>query len=85
VHTRYYACNSHEIQYRRVYYTLPRVIVPAEFYFYRAAKLDLFLAPMAFSSEGSLMFHTYCDKGPRFINVRSLSKDQIDDKQLAKL
>jgi hypothetical protein len=32
-----------------------------------AANLDLCLALMAFSNEGSFSCHTYCDTGPRFI------------------
>jgi hypothetical protein len=32
----------------------------------RAANLDLCLALTAFSSEGSFMCHTYCDRGPLF-------------------
>ena len=32
-----------------------------------AANLDLCLALMAFSSEGSFSCHTYCDTGPRFM------------------
>jgi hypothetical protein len=39
-----------------------------------AANLDLCLALMAFSSEGSFSCHTYCDTGPRFI--RSHLKDR---------
>jgi hypothetical protein len=33
----------------------------------RAANLDLCLALMAFSSEGSFLCHTYCHKGPQYI------------------
>jgi hypothetical protein len=40
----------------------------------RTANLDLCLALMAFSREGSFTCHTYCDTGPRFI--QSLPKDQ---------
>jgi hypothetical protein len=39
----------------------------------RAANLDLCLALTAFSSEGSFMQHTNCDKGPLFL--RSYPKD----------
>jgi hypothetical protein len=38
-----------------------------------AANLDLCLALMAFSSEGSFTCHTYCDTGPPFL--RSYPKD----------
>jgi hypothetical protein len=37
------------------------------------ASLDLCLALTAFSSEGSFMCHTYCDRGPPFL--RSYPKD----------
>ena len=40
---------------------------------WRAANLDLCLALMAFSSEGSLACHTCCDTGPPFL--RSYPKD----------
>jgi hypothetical protein len=40
----------------------------------RAANLDLCLALMASSSEGSFSCHTYCNTGPQFI--RSHPKDQ---------
>jgi hypothetical protein len=39
----------------------------------RAANLDLCLALAAFSSEGSIKCHTYCDMGPPFL--RSYPKD----------
>jgi hypothetical protein len=39
----------------------------------KAANLDLHLAHMAFSGEGSFLCHTYCGMGPRFI--RSNPKD----------
>jgi hypothetical protein len=39
----------------------------------RTANLDLCLALMTFSSEGSFTCHTYCDTGPLFL--RSYSKD----------
>jgi hypothetical protein len=35
----------------------------------RAANLDLCLALMAYSSEGSFTCHTYCDMGPPFYTV----------------
>jgi hypothetical protein len=35
----------------------------------RAANLDLCLALMAFSSEGSFTCHTYCDTGPPFLRL----------------
>jgi hypothetical protein len=37
----------------------------------RAANLDLCLALMAFSSEGSFTCHTYCDTGPFFLKIIS--------------
>jgi hypothetical protein len=43
-------------------------------YRWRGYNLDLWLALMVFSSEGSFSCHTYCDTGPRFI--RSHSKDR---------
>jgi hypothetical protein len=39
----------------------------------RIANLDLCLALTAVSSEGSFMYHTYCDTGPPFL--RSYPKD----------
>jgi hypothetical protein len=39
----------------------------------RASNLDLCLALMTFSSEGSFTCHTYCDTGPTFL--RSYPKD----------
>jgi hypothetical protein len=40
----------------------------------KAANLDLCLALTAFSSEGSVMCHTYCDTGLPFL--RSYPKDR---------
>jgi hypothetical protein len=43
----------------------------------RAANLDLCLALMAFSSEGSFTCHTYCATGPRFIRCHPKDRHHV--------